>query len=126
MTVALGDPTRHLLLALLEQDPALREFAGFRVWFEENIPDPARWPFITIGRPQLRFNAGGRETLINISCWGRTLDEATEMERRAVSACCSHGTSDPIRHDQTSLVRPENASGPMAVATTSLTRAWTP
>ncbi|RWD14173.1 MAG: DUF3168 domain-containing protein [Mesorhizobium sp.] len=120
---SLGDTTRHLVLALLEQDPALHEVAGFRVWFEENVPDPARWPFVTIGRPQLRFSDGGRETLINVLCWGRTVDEATEIERRAVAACCSHITSDPIRHDQTSVVRPENASGPLAVASASLARA---
>lgn len=123
--ISLGESTRHLLLTLLERDPALREIASFRIWFEENIPDPARWPFVTIGRPQLRFIGGHRETLVNVLCWGRTLDEATEIERRAVAACCSHITSDPIRHDQTSFVRPENASGPMAVASASLARACT-
>lgn len=113
------------MLALLEENPALREMAGVRIWFEENIPDPASWPFVTIGRPQLRFVDGQRETLINVLCWGRTFDEAAEIGRRAVAACCSHTTSDPIRHDQTSFVRPEKASGPMAVASASLARACT-
>jgi hypothetical protein len=118
-TGSLGDTTRHLLLALLEQE----DIAGYRVWLEENIPDPARWPFITIGRPQLRFSDGQRETQVNILCWGRTLDEATEMARRVVALCCSHATSDPIHHNQTTFIRPDNASGPMAVASASMARA---
>ncbi|TIN02689.1 MAG: DUF3168 domain-containing protein [Mesorhizobium sp.] len=122
---SLGESTRNLMLALLEENPTLREMAGVRIWFEENIPDPACWPFVTIGRPQLRFIEGRRETLVNVLCWGRTLDEATEIGRRAVAACCSHISSDPIRHDHTSFVRPENASGPLAVASASLARACT-